>query len=98
MEGNDRKRRKICPHCTQNISYSAYLSHKARYYDRQSCQWTSANEAGTDLHDESLIQSDCEDPLVWNEDISVEPDSDASTTDLGMDDEDQDYEALEVGS
>lgn len=90
----ESKRRKICPHCTQNISYSAYLSHKARYYDNHSSQWTQAE--GADLGDDSLLQSaDSEDAIDWNDDVSV-PESDSSTTDFELEDEDQDYEDLEV--
>ena len=99
MEGNDRKRRKICPHCTENISYSAYLSHKVRYYDNHYFQWTLANnealanEAEGD-DDDSLLQVDSDD---WNDEDSVEPvepDSDSSTLD-DPELEDYDYGHLE---
>ncbi len=98
MNGNDSKRRKICPHCTQSISYSAYLSHKARYYDNQSSQWTLDLVEGADrASDGSFLQSDTdsEDATDWNDELSMEPQSDTST-DLESECEDQDYEVLEV--
>ena len=39
----DDKRRTLCPHCNQNISYSAYFAHKARYFDSQKSEWIVQN-------------------------------------------------------
>ena len=101
MEGNDSKRRKICPHCTQNISYSAYLSHKARYYDNYSSQWTLVNEADPKADanlDQGYEQSDGEDEdaINQNDELDVEPESDSTTFYDDVELEDEDYETLEV--
>lgn len=35
----DRHRRKLCGHCNELLSYSAYNSHKALYYNESTREW-----------------------------------------------------------
>ena len=35
----DRHRRKLCEHCNELLSYSAYNSHKALYYNESTGEW-----------------------------------------------------------
>ena len=32
-------RRRYCPHCSQNLSYSAFWSHKAKFYNSETDTW-----------------------------------------------------------
>lgn len=75
------KRRKLCPHCTQNISYSAYLSHKARYFDSDTSEWTNAG-----------IQ-----PNIDEEPEEVDSDSDSSLTYDGHFDDDDEHFGCDNG-
>ena len=100
-EGNCSKRRKICPHCSQNISYSAYLSHKARYFDSQSSQWSLASDnisSSLDAHNanDSADWNDCFISPSFTENLVSDSGSDTSSINLESDSEDQEYEALEV--
>ena len=36
----------MCPHCSQNLSYSAFTAHKARYFDAVSLKWTTDDNLG----------------------------------------------------
>ena len=56
MESATDKRRTFCPHCSQNISYSAYFAHKARYFDSQKSQWMQ-NELQSDGVEHEGFQS-----------------------------------------
>lgn len=96
MDSNDSKRRKICPHCTESISYSAYLAHKARYYDTETSQWITgtANDVDAEGHDR-IVQSDTEDCSARNEEVSFESDS-SYADNLETEDGVQDYDTLEV--
>lgn len=47
MENKGGRRRQTCPHCSQNLSYSAFLAHKARYFNEVSLQWTILDSSGT---------------------------------------------------
>ena len=47
MENKGERRRQTCPHCSQNLSYSAFLAHKARYFNEVSLQWTILDSSGS---------------------------------------------------
>ena len=47
MENKGGRRRQTCPHCSQNLSYSAFLAHKARYFNEVSLQWTVVDSSGS---------------------------------------------------
>ena len=36
---SDRHRRRKCGHCDQELSYTAYRSHKSLYYDESTGSW-----------------------------------------------------------
>ena len=41
------RRSYFCPHCNSNLSYSAFWSHKAKYYDQEKDFWTSTTRDST---------------------------------------------------
>ena len=36
----------MCPHCSQNLSYSAFTAYKARYFDVVSLKWATDDKLG----------------------------------------------------
>lgn len=95
------KRRTLCPHCNQSISYSAYFAHKARYFDSQTLQWMLQSDLPglpeeMQVENNDLIQgpnSDMDDEAYVQIQES-EFDSTSETTSFSS--EEQDHELLEV--
>jgi hypothetical protein len=57
-------RRQVCPHCFKSLSYSAYWSHKAKYYDQETEEWMTVTSS----------QLPCE-QLESSFDLSQDPDN-----------------------
>lgn len=62
VDSYTRMCRRFCPHCSENLSYSAYWSLKAKFYNELSQQWTTVqkngsntNEIDSDMEQESLF-------------------------------------------
>ncbi len=58
--GRNRRRRKLCEHCGESLSYSAYLSHRRLYYDSSEDKWVKAQSlseqtAAPALQDTSIL-------------------------------------------
>ena len=68
----NRHRRKRCGHCNEVLSYSAYLSHKALFYNEVTGKWTT--EAGT-----VVCSGSSEDSI---EEIACDYDMDTTDMDL----------------
>ena len=47
---SSRHRRRLCGHCNEELSYSAYRSHRALYYSETDDRWLSTS-THTDSHD-----------------------------------------------
>lgn len=62
----DRHRRKLCGHCNEMLSYSAYRSHKDLYYDETKQKWNtrlgSTDDVDSNVDDET--QNVLEDRLL----------------------------------
>ena len=57
----DRHRRKLCGHCNEMLSYSAYRSHKDMYYDRSTQSWITEYPAEDDPMHEYTANQEMED-------------------------------------
>ena len=62
------RKRRYCPHCNANLSYSAYLAHKSRFYDHCREKWIQQHQDFTGycqgINDES-VQS-CSESAICN--------------------------------
>lgn len=63
----DRHRRKLCGHCNEMLSYSAYRSHKDLYYDQTAQSWiTEAPRTNEDPGEDPMHEIE----IPENEDFS----------------------------
>ena len=76
VKDHDRHLKKLCEHCNQMLSYTAYRSHKIRYYNESTKAWlkqkdvhnTEHNDKGDDINTPLLISMDTTD--AYNHDAA----------------------------
>ena len=104
METACDKRRTLCPHCNQNISYSAYFAHKARYFDSQKSKWTLQSDLDEEMQDKQSSE-DSDIPMQEGPDSNIDeevlndsdpPESEISESNTSLSSDEQDHEMLEV--
>ena len=72
----DRHRRKLCGHCNEMLSYSAYRSHKHLYYDQSTQTWVKEydlrnQDADNEMHTTGISEDEDLNELIgecgaWN--------------------------------
>ena len=65
MDQRSRHQKKVCGHCSEYLSYSAYQFHKAKFYIETEQRWVSKdeyvqNEENSDHDTETIMDFDWE--------------------------------------
>ena len=62
-KGEAKGKRRLCPHCSENVSRATYFRHKRAFYDSQSKRWTSHAQqshlrSGDSDSDDAVVSSE----------------------------------------
>ena len=55
---SSRHRRKLCGHCNEMLSYSAFQSHKMRFFDQSTQKWLTKTGEKVPKDEEPLARDD----------------------------------------
>ena len=68
IKSSDRHQRKKCGHCNEMLSYTAFRSHKIRFYDKSTESWLTEGSTEEDKIDKAT-KNTCTDQPVEDSDV-----------------------------